>query len=162
MRDAVGGSLLLNIVVLFISIVILFFAGIMAYSKAYKIKNRIIEVIESYEMYDDKTLVKQDVSGSGGFTVQNLLEEDLRKSGYIVASSTQIESKCGDGNLNTSGYLYCVYLKSCDEVNENDECVGQRHYEVETYIHFDFPIIGNFLTFKVKGETKMLGKVYDY
>ena len=65
MKDAVGGSLLLNIVVIFTSIVILFFAGIMAYSKAYKIKNRIIEVIERYETYDD--------------TVEPKLEEDLRK-----------------------------------------------------------------------------------
>jgi len=148
MRDAVGGSLLLNIVVIFTSIVILFFAGIMAYSKAYKIKNRIIEVIEKNETYDD--------------TVEPKLEEDLRKSGYIVATKTQVESKCEDGNLNTSEYLYCVYEKSCDKTDEDGNCVGQRHYEVVTFIHFDFPVIGDMLTFKVKGETKMLGKNYDY
>lgn len=152
MRDAVGGSLLLNIVVIFTSIVILFFAGIMAYSKAYKIKNRIIEVIEKYETYDD--------------TVEPKLEEDLRKSGYIVATSAQVAAKCTDGqNLNTSEYLYCIYEKcdeeECDE-NGNCECVGQRLYKVTTFIHFDFPIIGNMLTFKVKGETKMLGKNYNY
>lgn len=156
MKDAVGGSLLLNIVVIFTSIVILFFAGIMAYSKAYKIKNRIIEVVEKYETYDD--------------TVQPKLEEDLRKSGYIVATSAQVAAKCTDGkNLNTSEYLYCVYLKSCDEIcppNSNEciegQCIGQRHYEVVTFIHFDFPVIGDMLTFEVKGETKMLGKNYNY
>lgn len=161
MKDAVGGSLLLNIVVIFTSIVILFFAGIMAYSKAYKIKNRIIEVVEKYETYDDSTYVKTDVDGNK-FTVQQLLEEDLRKSGYIVATQQQVSNKCGVGNLNTSEYLYCVYLKSCDETNGTGNCVGQRHYEVVTYIHFDFPVIGNMLTFKVKGETKMLGKNYNY
>ena len=46
MRDAVGGSILLNIVIIFLSLVIVFFAGIMAYSKAYKVKNRIIEFIK--------------------------------------------------------------------------------------------------------------------
>ena len=151
MKDAVGGSLLLNIVVIFTSIVILFFAGIMAYSKAYKIKNRIIEVIEKYETYDD--------------TVEPKLEEDLRKSGYIVATSAQVAAKCTDGqNLNSSEYLYCVYRKSCDEYDPDDEnvCIGQRHYEVVTFIHFDFPVIGNMLTFKVKSETKMLGKNYNY
>ena len=40
MRDAVGGSLLLNVVVIFVSVIILFFAGIMAYSKAYKAKKK--------------------------------------------------------------------------------------------------------------------------
>lgn len=156
MRDAVGGSLLLNIVVIFTSIVILFFAGIMAYSKAYKIKNRIIEVVERHETYNP--------------TVQATLDEDLKKSGYIVATKDQIKYKCGEdtGNLNTSGYLYCVYEKSCDKRCTNstectlDECVGQRYYEVVTYIHFDFPVIGDMLTFEVKGETKMLGKNYNY
>lgn len=151
MKDAVGGSSLLNIVVIFTSLVILFFAGIMAYSKAYKIKNRIIEVIEKHEKYDD--------------AVQGTLEEDLRRAGYIVATSQQVEAKCGDSsvNKNTSTYLYCVKEKSCDgSRDESGNCTGQRHYEVTTYIHFDFPIIGDRLTFAVKGETKMLGKKYDY
>lgn len=162
MRDAVGGSLLLNIVVIFTSIVILFFAGIMAYSKAYKIKNRIIEVIEKYETYDDDSNNEDQTRKS----VQTLLEEDLRKSGYIVATSAQVAAKCTDGeNLNTSEYLYCIYEK-CDEEECDEkgicECVGQRLYKVTTFIHFDFPVIGNMLTFKVKGETKMLGKNYNY
>lgn len=160
MRDAVGGSLLLNIVVIFTSIVILFFAGIMAYSKAYKIKNRIIEVVEKYETYDNYD------GDTPRKSVQALLEEDLKKSGYIVATSTQVAAKCTDGqNLNTSEYLYCIYEKcdeeECDE-NEICECVGQRLYKVTTFIHFDFPIIGNMLTFEVHGETKMLGKNYNY
>lgn len=160
MKDAVGGSLLLNIVVIFVSIVILFFAGIMAYSKAYKIKNRIIEVVEKYETYDNYIYNGSQSRKS----VQELLEEDLRKSGYIVATPQQVESKCGTstGNLNTSEYLYCVYLKSCDETDRYGNCVGQRHYEVVTYIHFDFPVIGKLLTFEVHGETKMLGKDYNY
>ena len=167
MKDAVEGSLLLNIVVIFTSIVILFFAGIMAYSKAYKIKNRIIEVVERYEVYDDTTIVKTDADGNN-FTVPQLLEEDLRKAGYIVATSAQVESKCGTRNKNTSEYLCCVYEKSCNERCTNSaectlgECIGQRHYEVVTFIHFDFPVIGNMLTFEVHGETKMLGKNYDY
>ena len=144
MRDAVGGSLLLNIIVIFTSIIILLFAGILAYSKAYKIKNRIIEVIEKHENYNE--------------TVVNELSEDLRKSGYIVATKAQIDAKCGttSGNLNEDGgYLYCVYEKS-------GIGAGAKTYEVVTYIHFDFPVIGDMLTFAVKGETKTLGKKYDY
>ena len=148
MRDAVGGSLLLNIVVIFTSIVILFFAGIMAYSKAYKIKNRIIEVIEKNEKYD--------------VGVHDIIYGDLKRSGYLFATSDQVDEKCGDANLNKFEYLYCVYLKSCDEKDATGNCVGQRHYEVVTYIHFDVPVIGDMLTFEVKGETKMLGKNYNY
>lgn len=141
MKDAVGGSLLLNLVVIFTSVVILFFAGIMAYSKAYRIKNRIIEVIEKHENY--------------GTDVVAEINEDLNKAGYISLTTDDVREKCGTDNLNNTEYLYCVYLKSGTPTSE-------RIYEVVTYIHFDFPVIGDRLTFEVKGETKLLGKVYNY
>ena len=141
MKAAVGGSLLLNIVVIFTSIIILFFVGIIAYSKAYKIKNRIIEVIEKNEGYDDAI-------------AQGELADDLQRSGYWVATGNQVDSKCTDGdNLNNTEYLYCVYR---DDSNEGEI------YKVVTYIRFEFPVIGDLLTFAVEGETKILGKKYDY
>ena len=162
MKDAVGGSLLLNIVVIFTSIVILFFVGIIAYSKAYKIKNRIIEVIEKNETYSPAIATAQ-------------LDNDLGRAGYIIASKDQIDEKCvksGQTNLNVvepgrSGYLYCVYEKSCarretDPNTGNEVCTGERSYEVVTYIHFNFPVIGDLMTFAVKGETKTLGRIYNY
>lgn len=148
MKDAIGGSLLLNMVVVFSSIVILLFVGIIAYSKAYKVKNRIIEVIEKHETYDSNVVAE--------------LNNDLEKSGYRVATQEQVEAKCDANNLNESEYFYCVYLKSCGAYDAAGKCTGQRHYEVVTYIHFDFPVIGDVLTFAVRGETKILGKNYNY
>ena len=148
MKDAIGGSLLLNMVVLFSSIIILFFAGIMAYSKAYKIKNRIIEEIEKHAGYDSNVVLE--------------INNDLDNAGYRVATRQQVRSKCGTNNLNESEYFYCVYLKSCGEYDEFNNCIGQRHYEVITYVHFQFPVIGDLLTFPVRGETRILGKNYNY
>ena len=145
MKDAVGGSLLLNIVVIFTSIIILFFVGIIAYTKAFKIKNRIIEVIETHGTY---------TIGTG--SVQDELTFDLSRAGYMTASAAQINSKCSGENMNrvsSSGHLYCVYEKTN---------VEGKSYEVVTYIHFSFPVIGDLLTFPVKGETKVLGKNYNY
>ena len=140
MKDAIGGSLLLNIVVFFVFVVILFFVGILAYSKAYKIKNRIIEVIERHEQYNDSVVLE--------------LAEDLRTAGYMVSTAGEISNKCGTDNLNNSEYLYCVYL------DENTD--GSRLYKIVTYTRFDFPIIGDFLMIPVRGETKILGKSYNY
>lgn len=147
MKAAVGGSLLLNLVVVFVSIVILFFVGIIAYSKAYKVKNRIIEVIERYETFDANGI--------------NELKTELLRAGYKTATPDQIKAKCGENSLsynsdpqNSAGFLYCVYDK-------NNSTLGKA-YEVVTYVRFDFPVIGDILTFPVRGETKVLGKVYDY
>ena len=147
MRDAVGGSLLLNLVVLFTSVIILFFAGIMAYSKAYKAKNKIIEVIEQYEVYNEN--------------VANVINGDLELSGYRAASKAQINQKCETGNLNQYGYYYCVY--KVDRTTSGVEGgIGGESYQVVTYIHFDFPVIGSMLVIPVKGETRILGKNYNY
>ena len=152
MKDAIGGSLLLNIVVIFTSIIILFFVTMLAYTKAYKIKNRIIEVIEKNEKYD-------------GIVTRTQLNDDLRRAGYITATKDEIDKKCNEKNLNSlapgeTGYLYCVYCKDYNEATGT--CAQETTYEVVTYIHFNLPIIGNMMTFAVKGETKTLGRVYDY
>ena len=44
MREAIGGGLLLNIVIIIIGVISAFLIGSVAYSKAYKAKNRIISV----------------------------------------------------------------------------------------------------------------------
>ena len=154
MKDAVGGSLLLNLVVIFTSIVILFFAGILAYSKAYNVKNKIIEVIERNETYTvmgdlGENLVEQEIS------------QELGRVGYRISSSKVSDSKCSNDssrgscvNLNTTTYQYCVCMQ-----NATNEGIT---YEVITYVHFAFPVIGDMLTFPVKGETRVLGKNYDY
>ena len=43
----------------------------------------------------------------------------------------------------------------CEDPNGN-------YYVVVTFIHFEFPVIGDILTFPVYGETKILNKSYDY
>ena len=142
MKDAVGGSLLLYLVVIFTSIVILFFAGILAYSKAYKVKNRIIEVIEKHGTYDSSVVAE--------------INNDLNRAGYrSVSSNAQLNSKCGNQNLNSTTYFYCVY-------EDESSLESGKSYKVVTYVHFDFPVIGDILEFPVRGQTKTLGKTYDY
>ena len=160
MREAIGGSLLLNLVIIFASIIILFFISILSYSKAYRVKNRIIEITEKYGVYDSQ--------------VANEINSDLSAAGYDVSSPT----KCSDirerlisekypneasgeerlsGNLNSYGYNYCVFEILNNSVNETG-----TYYVVVTFVKFEFPIIGDMLTIPVYSETKMLGKTYDY
>ncbi len=136
MRSAIGNALLTNLVIIFASIIILFFVGILAYSKAYKVKNRIINYIESKESYNTNDVEE--------------LNEDLKSAGYQLTS----KSKCSSDNLNKTTYNYCVY-----RVELKDK---KYYYKVVTYVHFEFPVIGSIINVPVKGETKILGKTYDY
>ena len=153
MRDAVGGSLLLNLVVIFTGIVIIFFVGIIAYSKAYKVKNRIIELVERNEGYP---------SSSEDAEFEKEIITELSKVGYRVVSERITNDKCSRDssrgncvNKNTTYYYYCV----CEH---SDSVSSGTSFEVITYVQFEFPVIGDLITFPVKGETKVLGKSYDY
>lgn len=135
MKAALGGGYLLNIVVIIVSIVMLLFVGVLAYSKAYRVKNQIVEIVEKFGYSD---------------TSQEMINENLKTSGY----NTTRQKKCTSGNLNTTAYNYCVY----GPFSSNE---GQ-YYKIVTYVHFDFPVIGTFVNIPVKGETKILNKKYDY
>jgi len=161
MREALGGSLLLNIVVIFVSLIMLFFVSILSYSKAYRAKNRIIDVIEKYENYN--TLASSEIISSlneMGYQIGNCQTPSVRVNiknntdrGTEIVTSVQ--------NKNSEGYKYCVY-EICMENLERGICEGKKYYKVTTYVQFYFPIIGDLLAPPVHGETKILGNDYNY
>lgn len=141
MRESIGGSFLFNLVIIFSAIVILVFVFIMSYSKAYRVKNRIIEIVERNGSYDSSI---------------NNLNEELERMGYSTNNRKNCPIVDGMANMNVTSYDYCIYRinnKSSDDSN---------YYVVITYAKFQFPIIGDLIRFEVKGETKILGRKYDY
>ena len=52
MREAVGGALLIKLVMFFIVIYVCFMAIAVNYSITFRVKNQIINLIEAYEGYD--------------------------------------------------------------------------------------------------------------
>ena len=162
MRDSLGGSMLLNLVLIFVSIVIVLFIGILSYSKAYRVKNRIIEIIEKYGVYekfdeDGKNIITEELNpnlGNAGYNTSNPTRcSDIKTR---LENEKYAEYLGDEGNLNKYGYNYCVF-----QVNSSENSTG-KFYVVVTFIHFEIPIIGDVLTFPVYGETKLLGKTYDY
>ena len=148
MREAIGSSLLLNIVLFFVGIIILFFVGILSYTKAYKAKNRIIDVIEKYEGYTESIDVNVATAGSE-------ISSSLREMGYQTG-------KCPNANVNKTGYKYCVYENCLGTKDALGKCQGKKYYKVVTYVHFYFPVIEKLVNIPVSGETKMMGTKYDY
>lgn len=52
MRDAFGGSFMIKLFIVFIFIYVFFIAIALNYAKAFKVKNRVIEYIETHEIVD--------------------------------------------------------------------------------------------------------------
>ena len=136
MKESIANAYILNLVIVFVVLLIFFFAGSLSYSKAFKVKNRIVDVIEKYDGYSDDA--KKEIEAS------------LKEMGYRVNTTNKgCDIRNGESSIVQSNtYRYCVYQYSTSK--------GQ-YYGVAAYMYFDFPIIGQSVEFPVYGETKILG-----
>lgn len=138
MRNAIGNALLFNIVITMIILMIAFLAASLSYSKAFRVKNNIINIIET------------DIQ-NGGYN-KSKIDSMLREIGYrIVKTNTRpCVDRRGGGKLlsgSTRGnYRYCVY--------EYNTTRG-KFYGVTSYMYFDIPLVENILEFPIYGETKV-------
>lgn len=142
MRDAMGSSFVFNLIILFTGIILFILVSALSYSKAFKVKNNVLNIIERH----------------GGFTASAKAEVDsfLSKIGYRVISNSAnpqcnkcVNSKGTDCvNLTPKDqalYRYCVYKY------ETNKTV---YYGVQSYIYFDVPLVGGFFEIPIYGETK--------
>lgn len=135
MKEAIGNSFLMMLAMTFLFLIMGLLVGALSYSKAYKAKNKIVNVIEKYDAFDGKA--------------QDEVEADLFKMGYkanfTTTSCKQLENMTLVHDKAYGKYDYCVY-----EVKTS----RGYYYHVITYTHFDIPIIGNYLTFEVRGDSR--------
>ena len=71
MREATGGALIINIILTFIILFLALLATSVNYSKAFKVNNRIINLIEKDRGYNAKT--------------KSAIDKYLKNVGYVLA-----------------------------------------------------------------------------
>lgn len=137
MKEAIANANVFNLVIVFVIILIAFFVGSLSYSKAFKVKNMIVNEIEKEQEYNINV-------------VQTNVEKSLSGIGYRTKSS--VNNNCPDegGELvsSSSNYEYCVY-----KFEKNSGSKKSIYYRVVAYMYFDIPIISSLLKVPVKGET---------
>jgi len=147
MREAIGQTFLINIIVLFIIIFIILFAGSTSYTKAYKVKNRIISILEEEKGYT--TTARQEI------------DNYLSSTGYKVVPGGKATCNRHYANNNasqgvespSSGYRYCIETFVINRGTENE----RTFYGVTAFMYFEIPVISSLLELPVYGETKQIG-----
>ena len=136
MKEAIGNSFIFNLILIFVALFIAFFVGSISYSKAFKVKNAIIDIVEKHENYSTEA-VKE-------------IDETLKQIGYRVNKNGVQSCKASGGGtiLNATGtnYRYCI---------EYHNTPKGYYYSVTAYMYFEIPLIGQMLEFPVYGETRM-------
>ena len=143
MREAIGGSQLLLIIVTIFIVTMMLLAGSIGYTKAFKARNAILNIVQSHGAYgqDAVTLMAKN-DGEAEEEILNL----LNNMGYnVTIGSSSGCKKLDELQDNTSlkdvecwhsnQYNFSVY-SMLDSEN------GTWRYGVETYMYFELPLFG--------------------
>lgn len=164
MKESIGNAMLFYIIITFVVVLIMFFVGSLSYSKAYKVKNKIVEEIEKEETYNEAaaTEIESWLAGGGtngkgiGYRVNtgslNNTENCPIKNSALIDIPT-------DAKLinQKSNYQYCVYEIATCTHGRDGRC--GKYYKVVAYMYFDLPIIGDVLKIPVSGETMIFTEI---
>lgn len=162
MRDAFGGLMNMVIIIVFMVIVSGYMAFNVAYSKAFKVKNKIISTYEEFEgigcdaghSSDPTSCAAQieDYINKIGYNADNMSTSDI--SPTLASGIT--EWKCG-----TKGY--CVGEMTIVNDLDGSGYYASKQYKmfrVVTQVNIDIPIINkvmsNLRIFKITGDTKKI------
>lgn len=126
MRESIGGTFLIKIMVVFLVLYNTLLAIAVNYAMAFRVKNQIINLIEEYEGCTGV------ITGCNG---KNCVAQYIDSVGYYRAATPSEKS-----------YLITP-------IYENNR---GTYYKVTTYIKFDFPWIGDAIRANITGETKVV------
>lgn len=142
MRDAIGGTMSITIIIVFLVLINGYLAFSVNYTKAFRVKNRVISTIEQNEGYTEHA--KEEI------------RDYLKQVSYVVPVdyTSKVESDgytCNDG--------YCIKVNVAGNTSPNETYQG-TYYSVVTFINIDIPVLNKILplvnAFQIKGETKTI------
>lgn len=151
MRESIANSYIFTLVIIFVGIIVVLLISSISYSKTFKIKNRIVDLIETNEGWDDAGYVESQINevlGRAGYRINSSYNHI--NSSRISCPSYSNGNSTGVLKNGTDYYRYCVY-----EMNTNGR---GTYYHVVVFMSFDIPIIGDYMVFPLSGDTRL---VYD-
>jgi len=167
MRDAFGGVFMIRFLLVFLFIFVAFSAIQLNYAKAFKLKNKVIDFVETNEVIDlNSTYFKQKLDTE--------LKQILEEANY--------NKKCNNGNGQiiseegfTSGYCYNGIVIIQKEIPQPHPGTTSKiiNYQIETYVDWNLGILNRVLAlggqkensqsyvtggWKIVGEAKVVAR----
>ena len=150
MKDAIGGTFSLQIILFFLVVINAYLAFSVNYTKAFRIKNNIIAIIEQQEGYTVSSAI------GGEESAETRIFNLMKSANYTINKSDLKCNKMGNGyktiydDIEKAGF--------CLKLHKNAD--GSGYYTVVTQVNIDIPIVNNILPlsgiFSIKGETKSI------
>lgn len=134
MRDAFGGAFMIKVFIVFTIIYIFFTAMAVNYAKAFKVKNMMIEYLESGEIVDLRNLTAEEE-----LKMQKFIDEEIMGNmHYYVDGICPTDEEATETTYCSKAGVKIVRSGSA----ENTEGI---YYTVSTYIGWSIPFINMLL-----------------
>lgn len=133
MRDAFGGAFSIKLMLIFLMLYVSFMCVALSYARAFRVKNRIINIVEQKEGY----VMGQTTA------IDKEIDQYLDGAGYYVTYN-DVKSVSSCSSLQGRGY--CILQMANNPT----------YYKVETYMIFKIPIIGIKFPISIEGETRRI------
>ena len=171
MRESIGGTWLLSIVVVFIALFSAFLAYSIRYTKAFNVKSEIINLIERNEGWTSSSndvLNITDEQRATDKSVELQAYDKIKSFGYDINAANGVDCSRVDGHnqntIQTAGICITKYCpdKIVTETNDEGEPIGfdgankRTYYKVTTFIAFELPVFDFVISIPVTGETRTL------
>ena len=169
MREAIGGTWIFQIVIAFILLFTAFICLAVNRSKAFAVKDQIIQVIQSYNGINVETGSYNENEIDAFYDIVNY----IKASSYRNTGVQPADEKVGDESVPyhcfkrdgspTSGNnaTFCVAPISvrddgCNVSMDCNELPSMTYYKVVVFYQLDIPIFHDVFNFKVTGDTKTM------
>lgn len=147
MREAIGGTWITQLIIVFIFVFVAFLALSMNYSKAFRVKNVTLSLVEKNEGITNTTIE--------------------RINNYLTYTGYTTKGKCSKGMYGISDLENINYTK-IDKYNKNNKfyyCISKvksgttnfqnrAYYKIKLFFKFNLPVVGDIFTFNIDGQTK--------
>lgn len=163
MRDAIGGAMTIQIIIIFMLLINAYLAFSVSYTRAFKMKNQVINIIENNEGYP----MADDYSGCSIDNPKGAVCQIYsygKQIGYIVPGVENFATNdCPAGSKGAKFGLCIIPHKKDIAGNSNaSQSYSGVYYTIYTYININIPVINNLFQgampslFRIQGETNTI------
>ena len=150
MRDAIGQVFALQVILIFVLLINGYMAYSVNYTRAFRVKNQIVNIIEQYEGPTDDAMAKIGSYVDGmTYRVPQTLINSFRNR--YASNNGDGEVSCQDG--------WCYIAHDVKTTGGDGEMNG-TYYSVVTFVNIDIPVINNLIGLgdflSVSGETRTI------
>ena len=150
MRESIGGTWITQLVMVMMFVFVAFLALSVNYSKAFRVKNQMISIIEKNEGIDNETIKMIN----NYLKNNNQVQKGSCPSGYY---GVNLDNTTYELAIGSKKYNYCFAKTSSSTLNFSK----RSYYDVKLFLKFNLPVVGDIFVFKIDGQTKDISYPVD-